>query len=68
MTREWCCSCGTWLSFAYGRHPHVKGRDRTVQEMVAARMGNEPDPLYDVQEISYEWRTPQHPVREVQGG
>lgn len=68
MRREWQCSCGVWLNYAYGRHTHVKTRDLTLQEMRMAREGNAVEDLYGAPEITHEWRTPNHAVREVEVG
>jgi hypothetical protein len=66
LGREWRCSCGAWIPYAYGRHPHVKARSQSLEEMVQARLGNEIAPLYEAVEITHEWRTPEHAVREIQ--
>lgn len=65
VMREWQCSCGAWLPYAYGRHPHVKARRETLQDMIAARERDDVANIYEAREISYEWRTPEHPVRET---
>lgn len=68
LGREWRCSCGTWLSMAYGRHPHVKTRDQSLADMIAARDRQDIEPLYESREITYEWRTPKHATRESPNG
>lgn len=39
IEREWQCTCGAWVSMAYGRHMHHKEQttSQAVAEMIAAR-------------------------------
>lgn len=68
MRREWQCPCGVWMSFVHGRHTHVKTRDMSMAEMIAARDGEGTEDLYGAPEITHEWWTPERPVREVPNG
>lgn len=68
MRREWQCSCGRWLNYEYGRCTHVKNKELSLTEMIAAREGSDVADLYGAPEISHEWRTPQHAVREFPDG
>jgi hypothetical protein len=68
VTREWRCSCGAWLPWSYGRHPHIKTRNQSLSDMIAARERQDIDQIYEPREITYEWRTPEHAVKEISFG
>lgn len=53
---------------AYGRHPHVKTREQSLEQMIAASERNDVADIFGDPEITYEWRTPEHAVREINDG
>lgn len=66
MTKQWQCSCGAWINYAYGKHPHITQAEASVESLIAARLaGNENPDLGGETKIENEWRTPAHKTREV---
>lgn len=70
--REWLCSCGAWVPFAWGRHVHVSQEPASLEALLNMRAaaaaglhGIVPDALAAETEITNEWRTPQHQTRDA---
>lgn len=63
---EWQCSCGAWISCAWGAHPHIVTAPASAEALIAARLaGNENPDLGGATEITKVWRMPLMPVREA---
>lgn len=58
--KQWLCTCGTWVDGERAKHIHVRLRQPTLSEMVAARnAGRDEDALNATVDSTEEvvWRT-----------